>query len=148
MFIANIHLVQSVHETWSRAWSQFQWASFPACRSEIRHPASFISNRLRDARTHCTVSYSSTVILFHHFLSVVCCHHSVVGVRDSGGGDGGGPSGGVDPDLPRLPSAPQPGPTLLWVEPIHPHRQQTLILCYYKLCTVYPTHAPSLHIDK
>lgn len=38
------------------------------------------------------------------------------GVRDGGGG---GPSGGVDPDLPRLPTPPQPRPTLLPDPSVH-----------------------------
>lgn len=49
-------------------------------------------------------------ISLQRLFNIVCCHRSVVGVKD------GGPPGGVDPDLPHLPSPPPPRPTQLWVE--------------------------------
>lgn len=53
----------------------------------------------------CLYNFRSAVISFHRLFNVVCCHRSAVGVKQ------GGPPGGVDPDLPRLPSPPPPRAT-------------------------------------
>lgn len=55
--------------------------------------------------------FSSAVICFHHFFRAAS-FQSVVGVKK----DRGHP-GGVDPNLPRLPSPPPPKPTQQWVAP-------------------------------
>lgn len=92
----------------------------------------------------CLHSFSNAVMQpstpFQHCL---CCHHPVVGVKD------GGQPGGVDPDLPRLPSPPPPRPTQPWVDAeerinllhVQPDNKH---LSFTFANYVYPIHALSL----